>query len=106
MTIDLNRELVELNGEPIRDRNAEGELESVTIARIVSRMLADKRESSDPVKDMEMAMELSKSGIISVYSSDLDSLKKSVKENKVYPSLILGQILKELEAQKSEAKEE
>jgi len=99
MVINVNKELVQLNGQPIMDLDAEGKAVPATVktALVNAVLLPEQNEKGvQKVQKYELAKKLYKAEKdVEVTAEDVVLLKKVVENS--YAPLIVGQVLELLE---------
>jgi hypothetical protein len=95
--LDLSEPVKSVEGEEIKDNNGQ----ALTFGHLLGQTLVSSNgESGDPVKMFDWALELYKTGKISLDASDVNTLEQFVKSVKTLTVLAKGPILKKLFALK------
>lgn len=93
MKINVDAELVNLNGDVLLDINSKGESVNATVKTcLVNAVLApvEKELGIDKVKKYELAKLIFKGGEVDLTIDDITFIKKSVGDN--FTPLVVGQI--------------
>ena len=94
MKINMNKNLMNLDGKEMKDQN---------MGKLLANILATKADGIDPIKAYDWAMTVWKGDDLEIDRSDIDKLKTLVLKTELLTTLAKAQILLSLEVKDANA---